>query len=378
MNLSLSFPDLLLFASAIFSLFTVILLLKKINLKNYVRLGILAINFALTTGILILILLFRFQFTVVYSFYTPLILGVIFFLGNVFHYFSVQFLISNSNQFKWRLLIHFLPILFIEILGFFFLVQVHSVKKIGYNQLFETQHLMFTLNDNYVFGLFRVIQPLIYLILGGFLVNSFCRSSKYLATPKPTRIFILVLYFQKIVILFWFLFGFIGFNLDLYKFSYISIAGFSISSLLLTTYVMLNPDLFLQIIKPNSSSKKTGTNTAMLPDLAATLNRIMEENKWYLDANYSLTNLSADTDITANTIREIITAEGYKNFSAYINSFRIAHAEQLISNGYLDTYSIESLCKDSGFQSEATFYRVFKKIHERTPKEFSYTLKQTV
>jgi AraC-like DNA-binding protein len=178
--------------------------------------------------------------------------------------------------------------------------------------------------------------------------------------------------------MFWFLVGFIGFNVDLYKFSYISITGFSISALLLTTYVMLNPDLFLQIIKPNSSSKKTGTNTSILPELASKLNRLMDENKWYLDANYSLTNLSADTDITANTIREIITAEGYKNFSAYINSFRIAHAEQLISNGYLDTYSIESLCKDSGFQSEATFYRVFKKIHDRTPKEFSYTLKQTI
>ena len=178
--------------------------------------------------------------------------------------------------------------------------------------------------------------------------------------------------------MFWFLVGLIGFNLDLDLTSYISIAGFSISALILTTYIMLNPNLFLQIVKPNSNSKKTVSNSAILTDLAAKLNRLMHENKWYLDANYSLTNLSADTDITANTIREIITEEGYKNFSAYINSFRIAHAEQLISNGYLDTYSIESLCKDSGFQSEVTFYRVFKKIHDRTPKEYSYSLKQTL
>lgn len=378
MNLSLSFPDLLLFASALFSFLTMILLVKKINQKNYVRIGILIIQFALTTSILIIILLLRFQFAIIYSFYFTFILGVVFFLGNVFHYFSIQFLISNSNQFKWGMLIHFLPILLLEIFGFFFWLPAHSLKKIGYNQLFETQHLMFTLNNNYIFGLFRVIQPLIYIILGGFLVNSFYRSSKHLATPKPTRRFILLFYFQKIILMFWFLFGLIGFNLDLDITNYISIVGFSISALILTTYIMLNPNLFLQIIKPNSISKKTVSNSAILTDLAAKLNRLMEENKWYLDANYSLTNLSADTDITANTIREIITAEGYKNFSAYINSFRIAHAEQLISKGYLDTYSIESLCKDSGFQSEATFYRVFKKIHDRTPKEYSYSLKQTV
>ena len=102
---------------------------------------------------------------------------------------------------------------------------------------------------------------------------------------------------------------------------------------------------------------------------------MMDQNKFYLDANYNLTNLSSDADISANTIREVIASSGYKNFSAYINSFRIAHAEQLISNGYLDTYSIESLCKDSGFQSEVTFYRVFKKINHCTPKEFTYNLK---
>lgn len=378
MNLSLSFPDLFLFASALFSFLTMILLVKKINQKNYVRIGILTIHFALTTGILILVILFKFQFAVVYSITTPFVLGVIFLLGNVFHYFSIRFLISNSNQFKWRLLIHFIPVVFIEILGLFFLSPAYSLNKNGYNHLFETQHLMFTLNNNYIFMLFRVIQPLIYIILGGFLVNSFYRSPKYHATPKPTRLFILIFYFQKIIIMFWFLVGFIGFNLDLDITSYISIGGFSISALIITTYIMLNPNLFLQIIKPNSNSKKTGSNSAILTELAVKLNHLMVENKWYLDANYSLTNFSADTDITANTIREIITEEGYKNFSAYINSFRISHSEQLISNGYLDTYSIESLCKDSGFQSEVTFYRVFKKIHNRTPKEYSYSLKQTL
>ena len=85
--------------------------------------------------------------------------------------------------------------------------------------------------------------------------------------------------------------------------------------------------------------------------------------------------MSADTDIPINTIREVIITSGYKNFSAYINSFRIAHSDQLISKGYLETYSIESLCKDSGFRSEVTFYRVFKKVHHCTPKEFSYNLK---
>jgi AraC-like DNA-binding protein len=110
-------------------------------------------------------------------------------------------------------------------------------------------------------------------------------------------------------------------------------------------------------------------------ELSNQLYQMMEQQKFYLNANYSLTNMSSDTDISVKTIREIISKSDFKNFSSFINSFRIAHAEQLIYNSYLDTYSIESLCKDSGFQSEVTFYRVFKKIHNCTPKEFSYRLK---
>ena len=151
--------------------------------------------------------------------------------------------------------------------------------------------------------------------------------------------------------------------------------GFSITVLLMSSYILLSPNLFLQITKLNYNSKKPAIDTSKFQDLFEQLNRLMDKNKFYLDANYSLTNLSSDTDISSNIIREVIAASGYKNFSAYINSFRIAHAEQLISNGYLDTFSIESLCKDSGFQSEVTFYRVFKKINHCTPKEFTYNLK---
>jgi AraC-like DNA-binding protein len=143
----------------------------------------------------------------------------------------------------------------------------------------------------------------------------------------------------------------------------------------MSCYILLNPDLIIQITKLHSKLKITKKDDSQFTDLSNQLYEMMEQQKYYLIANYNLTNLSSDTDISVKTIREIISNSDFKNFSTFINSFRIAHAEQLIYNSYLDTYSIESLCKDSGFQSEVTFYRVFKKIHNCTPKEFSYRLK---
>ena len=230
-------------------------------------------------------------------------------------------------------------------------------------------------NKNSIILLIRILHPLFYFILGGYLLFSFYNSPRYLSIQKSTRYFIFFFYFQKIFLFIWVFIGFVGFDIDSELYSTLSITGFSITALFMSSYILLSPHLLLQITKLNYTSKKTPIEASKLPHLASQLERMMNQNKFYLNANYNLTNLSSETYISAITIREVIAARGYKNFSTYINSFRIAHAEQLISNGYLDTYSIESLCKDSGFQSEVTFYRVFKKVHDCTPKEFSYNLK---
>jgi AraC-like DNA-binding protein len=293
----------------------------------------------------------------------------------VFHYFSLQQLIVKKSRFNVKHLLHLVPVFIVGILIFYFFEPLNFIRGKGYSFIFETQHLMVAKSKNFIIPLTRIIHPIFYFILGGYLLFSFYNSPRYLSIQKSTRYFIFFFYFQKIFLFIWVFLGFVGFDIDSELYSTLSITGFSITALFMSSYILLSPHLLLQITKLNYTSKKTPIEASKLPGLASQLERMMNQNKFYLNANYNLTNLSSETDISAITIREVIAARGYKNFSAYINSFRIAHAEQLISNGYLDTYSIESLCKDSGFQSEVTFYRVFKKVHDCTPKEFSYNLK---
>jgi AraC-like DNA-binding protein len=375
MNLSLSLPDILLFTASILLMFTILLLLKKINSKNFMLIGTLAIYFSFITTTIVLLLFTRYNIKIINSATILTLMTIVYSLYNVFHYFSLQQLIVKKNRFNVKHLLHLVAVIIFGVLIFYFFEPLHLIKGKGYNFIFETQHLMVVQSKNFIILLSRIVHPIFYIILGGYLLFSFYNSPRYLSIQKPTRYFILFLYFQKIFLFIWVLIGYVGFNSDSELFSKLSITGFSITALIMSSYIILNPDLFLQITKLNHTSKKTPIEASKLPDLVLLLERMMDQNKFYLDANYSLTNLSSDTDISANTIREVIAASGYKNFSAYINSFRIANAEQLISNGYLDTYSIESLCKDSGFQSEVTFYRVFKKVHNCTPKEFSYNLK---
>ena len=375
MNISLSIPDILLFTTSILLVFNIILLLKKVNSKNYMLVGTLAIYFSFITATTVLLLFTRYNIKIINSGTILTLMTIVYSLYNVFHYFSLQQLIVKKNRFNIKYLLHLVAVIIFGILIFYFFQPINFIKGKGYSYIFETQHLMVAQSKNYIIFLARIFHPIFYAILGGFLLFSFYNSPRFLSIHKSTRYFIFFFYFQKIFLFIWVLIGYLGFNIDSELFSKLSITGFSITALFMSSYILLSPHLFLQITKLNYASKKTPLEASKLPDLASQLERMMDQNKFYLDANYNLTNLSSDTDISANTIREVIAACGYKNFSAYINSFRIAHAEQLISNGYLDTYSIESLCKDSGFQSEVTFYRVFKKVHDCTPKEFSYNLK---
>ena len=375
MNIALSVPDILLFTTSILLVFNIILLLKKVNSKNYMLVGTLAIYFSFITATIVLLLFTRYNIKIINSGTILTLMAIVYSLYNVFHYFSLQQLIVKKNRFNVKYLLHIASVIIVGFLIFYFFQPISFIKGDGYSYVFETQHLMVAQSKNYIILLARIFHPIFYAILGGYLLFLFYNSPRYLSIQKSTRYFIFFFYLQKIFLFIWVLIGYVGFNIDSELYSKLSITGFSITALFMSSYILLSPNLLLQITKFNYASKKTPLDASKLPDLIGQLGRMMDQNKFYLDANYSLTNLSSDTDISANTIREVIAASGFKNFSAYINSFRIAHAEQLISNGYLDTYSIESLCKDSGFQSEVTFYRVFKKVHDCTPKEFSYNIK---
>ena len=337
----------------------------------------LAIYFCLISITMALILFTRYNIKLLNSSAVLVLLSIVYTLYNVFHYFSLYQLIHKKNRFRLEQLFHLISVLIIAFLIYYFFEPIYYIKGKGYNFIYETQKLTLAQTNNFILPITRIIHPILYFLLGGYLLFSFYKSPKYLSFDKKTRHFILFLYVQKILLFLWVTIGFIGFNIDNNLFSTISITGFSFTAVITSCYILLNPDLILQITKLQIKSKKTTKDDSQLTDLSIQLYKMLEQYKFYLNANYSLTNLSSDTDISVNIIREIISNSSFKNFSSFINSFRIAHAEQLISNGYLDTYSIESLCKDSGFQSEVTFYRVFKKVHNCTPKEFSYNLNGT-
>ena len=138
------------------------------------------------------------------------------------------------------------------------------------------------------------------------------------------------------------------------------------------TYVFYHPEMILNLSRINVDKKKKVPNILNedVVELYGQINLLMQQEKFYLNSVFNISNFAAHNQIPIAKIKLTIVENGYSSFSNYVNSFRIKHAEDLIKENYLNVYSIETLAKESGFNSIVNFYKEFKKKNSCTPSEF--------
>lgn len=100
------------------------------------------------------------------------------------------------------------------------------------------------------------------------------------------------------------------------------------------------------------------------------LNKVMEEEKLYRNPELNLYDLSKATGLPGRSISEALNHELNKNFYRFINEYRVEEVKQKLKDPAFDHLKILSLALDAGFNSKASFHRVFKSYTGLTPKEF--------
>lgn len=97
------------------------------------------------------------------------------------------------------------------------------------------------------------------------------------------------------------------------------------------------------------------------------LNRAIE----YIENNYmediSIENIAASLNISRSQLYRIFSSFTGRSPSSYIMNCRINHAAELLRTTDLPVSEVAHL---SGFDNSSDFYRQFKKIYQRGPKEF--------
>ncbi|HAA13399.1 MAG TPA: hypothetical protein DCE41_17585 [Cytophagales bacterium] len=113
--------------------------------------------------------------------------------------------------------------------------------------------------------------------------------------------------------------------------------------------------------RPNPyTPQELRTNAQRLGDL-------METEKLYTQPDLKVANLAERTGIPPKLISYLLNHYFKQGFSTYINQYRIREAQRQLTNGVLDTLTLEGLGYEVGFSSRSTFYRAFKEITGEQP-----------
>lgn len=90
----------------------------------------------------------------------------------------------------------------------------------------------------------------------------------------------------------------------------------------------------------------------------------------FLDFNLNVKDLANEIGTNEKYLSQVINKKYNKNFSNFINDYRIIYAKELLLNEEYSNYTIEAIGNLSGFNSKTTFNSTFKKLTGVTPSGY--------
>ena len=118
---------------------------------------------------------------------------------------------------------------------------------------------------------------------------------------------------------------------------------------------------------PPTSPSSVGADAV----LVKALRKLMEHDKVYREQDLSIASLAQKLDIPEYRLRRLINGQlGHRNFSTFINGYRLAEAEAALADPGQAEVPILTIALDTGFGSIGPFNRAFKAHTGLTPTEY--------
>ena len=131
----------------------------------------------------------------------------------------------------------------------------------------------------------------------------------------------------------------------------------------------------LETTNPIISNDKITKNNSEIDELKKRVSDFMEKEQPYLNPEITLPDLAKALNISTNQLSQTINAGFNKNFNEFINEYRVEMVKTKLKDGSLAHLSLLGIAMECGFNSKATFNRVFKKVTNISPSEFAKRLK---
>ncbi len=226
----------------------------------------------------------------------------------------------------------------------------------------------------------KVIPRVIYLQWFGFIVASGVHMQDLLRKlfsrtqpMKPAETWVSMIFIGNVVVFFFYFSSLINAPFAPYISGSIAFSLVLYLMITLVIYKKKTDELFL-LLPDKPVVKKLNESDAEI--WLGKLEKVMSEKTIYKNPDLKLHDLSREIQVSGHQLSALLNDRLGKNFTTYINEWRIAEACRMIATE--QHLTLEAIGYEVGFNSKSTFFAAFKKVKGVTPASYQQTINQPI
>jgi AraC-like DNA-binding protein len=106
------------------------------------------------------------------------------------------------------------------------------------------------------------------------------------------------------------------------------------------------------------------------------LQKSMKEDHIYLNPDLNLHALAQHTGIPQKTISAVLNQHMKKSFNEFVNEYRVEAFKQKLQQPEMSSFTIAGIASECGFNSKASFQRIFKGVTGTLPNDYRKSLSE--
>lgn len=287
-------------------------------------------------------------------------------------YFYVKHMVTDDRRLDRRLWMHLIPFLIVSFSMFPFYLGGTQGKVDILNGYFETG-----IFENEAMPPWKVYLQFPHLFAYATLAI-FMLQRKIDGLPEREKLLKLTqirnLIFGFVACYFLWMLSFFGIPEDFISarlYDYLSISGMILFIYTMGYQSFQVPETH---VSSNISKSTKYSNSTLTREQAETylqeLKILMEKDQLYLRQDLSLAMLSSRLNLSSHLLSQIINERYGHNFFDFVNQYRIAEAQRMLTHDEATKYTIAGIAQEVGFNNKTSFNNYFKKVTGKTPSAY--------
>ncbi|GAA4275238.1 hypothetical protein GCM10022258_45340 [Aquimarina gracilis] len=136
-------------------------------------------------------------------------------------------------------------------------------------------------------------------------------------------------------------------------------------------FSLKQPSIFrVPIAKKDRQKNKERVDGPELERLKNDLQKLMVEEKIYLNHKLTLIDMAQQLNTSSNNVSWLLNNIHESSFYDFINHYRVQEFINKVERGEHQNHTLLALSLDSGFNSKSTFNKAFKIVMNETPSNY--------